>query len=138
MKELVQSLSSLGFSKAGDVVLDTKRGPHFALAMEPVGHGWVYIWLEMSESAARVVYIGKAGKTLHERCRQHVGGFRGGSTTGSAHAVRICAGIASGKRYELWSRRAAVVMLFGEHDISLADVEEKAFIQKFRPAWNKC
>ncbi len=129
MKALIQSMSSLGFFKAGDLVLDPMRRPHFRLTAKHAGHGWVYLWLETDESEADVVYVGKAGKTLHERCGQHVGG--------SAHAVRICAGMEHGKRYELWSKKADVVTLFGEPNISMADVEEKAFIQKFRPAWNK-
>lgn len=137
MKELVQSMSSLGFSKAGDVILDSKCGPNFALAEKQTVQGWVYIWLEMGGDEAKVVYVGKAGKTLHERCDQHVGGFKGGSTTGSAHATRIRAGIENGKCYELWSKKADVVTLFGEKNISMVDAEERVFIQKFRPIWNK-
>ena len=137
MKALIQSMSSLGFFKAGDLVLDPMRRPHFRLTAKHAGHGWVYLWLETDESEADVVYVGKAGKTLHERCGQHVGGFKGGSPTGSAHAVRIRAGMEHGKRYELWSKKAGVVTLFGEPNVSMADVEEKAFIQKFRSAWNK-
>jgi len=97
----------------------------------------VYLWLEIGTDESKIVYVGKAGKTLNERCGQHVGGFNGGSTTGTSHASRICTGIENGKRYELWSRKSDIITLFGEKNISMAEVEEKAFIQKFQPIWNK-
>lgn len=138
MDKLIQSVSSLGFSKIGSIILDTKQEPNFLLTTKYNEFGWVYLWLEVCITEAKIVYVGKAGKTLHERCRQHVGGFKGGSTTGSAHAARISAGIKNGKRYELWSKKSDIVTLFGEQNISMAEVEEKAFIQKFQPIWNKC
>lgn len=136
MPDLLNSLASFGFAKVGSLVLDDSRHPKFGLHEVCAGHGWVYLWLEVSDSATSVVYVGKAGKTLGARCEQHRGGFKGGSATGTQHARRLCTGIDAGKRYELWARKSEIITLFGEAGISMSEAEERAFIQKFQPRWN--
>ncbi|WP_155846493.1 GIY-YIG nuclease family protein [Aquaspirillum serpens] len=109
---------------------------YFNLDQKKADHGWVYIWLEINKDEVKVVYVGKAGKTLQQRCQEHRRGFKN-SVTGKAHAERIREGIKMGKHYELWSRKAQVTTLFEEENISMVEIEERAFIQKFCPAWNK-
>lgn len=41
--------------------------------------GHVYLWLEREGDALRVAYVGKAGKTMKDRFRQHLSGFSGKS-----------------------------------------------------------
>ncbi|QIL81450.1 hypothetical protein G7047_17185 [Diaphorobacter sp. HDW4A] len=134
---LIQSMLELEFLKVGDLVLGLDVYPRFALSMKQGEHGWVYLWLEIDGDVSRVVYVGKAGSTLARRCGQHTAGFSGGSATGIKHAANISNGIKTGKRYEIWARKAGVISLFGEADISMCEVEERALIQKFRPIWNK-
>lgn len=138
MNQLIQSMSSFSFSKSGNIILDSKKIPKFDLNQKQTDHGWVYIWLEINKDKdeVKVVYVGKAGKTLQQRCQGHRGGFKN-SVTGKAHAERIREGIKMGKHYELWSRKAQVTTLFEEENLSMVEIEERAFIQKFCPAWNK-
>lgn len=135
--DLIQSMLELEFLKIGDLVLGLDVYPRFALNTKHGEHGWVYLWLELDSDGSRVVYVGKAGGTLARRCMQHASGFAGGSPTGIKHAANISNGIKAGKRYEIWARKAGVISLFGEADISMCEVEERALIQKFRPIWNK-
>ncbi len=137
MNQLIQSMSSFGFSKSGDISLDSQDIPKFDLDQKQTDHGWVYIWLEINKDKdeAKVVYVGKAGKTLQKRCQEHHSGFKN-SVTGKAHADRIRQGIKSGKHYELWSKKAQVTTLFEEENISMVETEERAFIQKVCHAKN--
>ena len=140
--DIVDAIANLGFVKVGKLILDESNNPFFELSAPFLAnetsakHGWVYMWLEISpKQAVHIVYIGKAGKTLATRCKQHTGGFRR-SVTGTKHAARIRAGIEMGKNHEVWVRKSDVMMLFGEPNISMDEIEEKALIQKFRPLWN--
>ena len=88
--------------------------------------GWVYLWVEEDNSEVKVVYVGKAGKTMRDRCKDHVGGFKGGSKTGKKHSDNILAGIATKKHYCVYARKSGAIL----------DDEEQAFIQKLNPPWN--
>ena len=136
MSEIIELMERFNFCKSGNIILDSQEIPDFNLDQKKADHGWVYIWLEINKDEATVVYVGKAGKTLNERCQQHRNGFKT-SGTGKAHAERIRKGIRMDMRYELWSKKAAVMNLFEEKNISMVCIEETAFIQKFGPAWNK-
>jgi hypothetical protein len=82
-----------------------------------------------------VVYVGKAGKTLKERCDQHQAGFVS-STTGKKNARKLRKGMCEGKTYHLYSRLSASGTVLKEKWICMAAVEEIALIRKFNPPWN--
>lgn len=122
------------FIKVGDIVL--REGyPKFNFDGLSDERGFVYIWAEISGAEITVVYVGKAGGTLLERCNQHTGGFRR-SSPGRAHADRLRRGIGENKRYAIYARKSETKDIVGETGISMACVEEQAFIKKFRPSWN--
>jgi hypothetical protein len=123
------------FSKVGELSLN---GDYLRCSLNhppPSEHGFVYLWVEISDSIMNIVYVGKAGRTLLERCKQHEGGFRR-SSPGLAHADRLRAGLAQNKRYAIYARRSDTKEILGESGISMACAEELAFIQKFKPSWN--
>lgn len=122
------------FIKYSDIELVSDM-PSFTNTCFDKREGYVYLWVEKSSSGSSIVYVGKAGKTLDKRCRQHKGGFKN-STTGKKHAERFRKGISLGYRYELHARKSESQSICGEHDIPMECVEELAFIKKFRPPWN--
>jgi hypothetical protein len=97
--------------------------------------GYVYLWVELSGDSFDVVYVGKTENTLKERFKQHRGGFTT-STPGRAHAARLRTGIQQNKRYVVYARKSETMEICGEASISMACVEELAFIQKFGAPWN--
>jgi len=134
-REFLSTMTEFAFIKVGQIRLDGGNRPSFDLeitnsltALQP--HGFVYLWVEISEKLLEIVYVGMAGKTVLARCRQHEGGFRR-SSTGMAHADRLRDGSRQGKRYEVWARKSGEISLFGVEGLSLASVEEMAFIKKF-------
>lgn len=98
--------------------------------------GNVYLWVEELNATFEVVYVGKAGKRMKDRCSQHFGGFKGGSIAGKRNSSRIVKGISEKKIYHVFSRQSEKATVLGEGNISLEAVEELAFIQKFNPPWN--
>ena len=90
MSDLKKELEELKFEKKGDIT--TKEGkshPKFELFdFTEKTEGNVYMWIvEKDGSPHQIKYIGKAGKTLGERCLQHVGGFKGGSKRGVTNGI---------------------------------------------------
>lgn len=102
--------------------------------------GYVYLWLEMNkkDDVFRVVYVGKAGRTMRERCSQHQSGFRGTSKSPAAlkNAANIQAGVTCGATFHVYARKSGAMVLFGER-VSMHSLEEEALIKKLSPAWNK-
>jgi predicted GIY-YIG superfamily endonuclease len=122
------------FIKIGEISLVGDR-LKFNLLNNSEDHGFVYLWIECTDKQNQVVYVGKAGKTLKSRCAQHQNGFVK-STTGKSHSTRLRTGIEVGKRYDIYAKKSANGKVLDEEDISMACVEELAFIKKFNPAWN--
>lgn len=127
-------MTRFGFSKVGEISLLQDRLV-FDLTNPGDNCGLVYLWVEVSGVTSTVVYVGKAGGTLQERCKQHGSGFRH-SAPGRAHSDRLRRGIGENKRYEIYARKSDTNQILGESGISMACVEELALIQKFKPAWN--
>lgn len=132
--KLLSILDRFNFSNAGEILLVGDRLT-FHLTRESIDTGLVYLWMEISETSAVVVYVGKAGRTLQIRCNQHKAGFKN-SVTGKAHAKRIRSGLSEGRRYMVYARKSAMDSILEESAIPMACVEELAFIQKLRPLWN--
>ncbi|MGH8802930.1 MAG: hypothetical protein ACREX6_11625, partial [Casimicrobiaceae bacterium] len=119
--ELLSILNRFKFSKAGEISLANNRLT-FNLTNQSNETGLVYLWIEVLEATFVVVYIGKAGRTLRIRCRQHEAGFRR-STTGRAHAERLRKGISKGGRYEVYSRKSGMSDILEEIEIPMECVE---------------
>lgn len=133
-QDFIKTLGKYSFTKVADIELKNNV-PVYSSTNFDLRHGYVYLWVEKSTSAISIVYVGKAGKALGDRCRQHGGGFRN-STTGKKHAERFRAGFSLGCAYEMYARKSDSKTMFDEQDIPMECVEELAFIKKFQPAWN--
>ncbi|QIZ76280.1 GIY-YIG nuclease family protein [Ferrimonas lipolytica] len=127
-------LDKYSFKKVGDIEL-VNDIPLFTNTNFDQRHGYVYLWLEKSAHASTIVYVGKAGKTLKNRCRQHINGFKN-SVTGKKHAQRFRNGFSTGCIYEIYARKSDCHAMLDEQDIPMECVEEIAFIKKFKPIWN--
>lgn len=123
------------FSKAGDIeIIDNL--PKFTNIVTSSNYGHVYLWVEQHTDERAIVYVGKAGKTIQERCIQHASGFKH-SSTGKKHAARFRSGYREKKSYCLYVRKSMEATVQGESNIPMESVEELAFIKKFTPRWNK-
>ena len=136
--EFNQILCHYSFCKTGDITL-VDGNPRFANTEFTNECGWVYLWVKKRGEEFFIVYVGKAGRTLRERCEQHKNGFIN-SVTGKGHAERFRKGFKNGNEYELYGRKSDIETILGEQNIPMECVEEIVFIQKFRelnqPLWN--
>ena len=136
-KEDFQSFrQEYGFQKYADIVSNGKHAFFDSCHTNWSGYGYVYLWVEEDEFNVSVAYIGKAGRTMKNRCDQHLAGFKGGSTVGGNHSARILAGIKKRKRYCVFARKSSSKTILGEQNISMCCVEEIALIGKLKPLWN--
>lgn len=94
----------------------------------------VYCWV-VRDGGPKIRYVGKAGKGLHDRCKQHTRGFLE-SKPGHKNLKHLREALQQGCSVELWMRKPATVDLFG-YDTSLHSSEEEALIAILAPAWNK-
>jgi len=136
-----QELQALGFSQAGQIVINDVDKLVFSLRPEFIGAGiearrcgWVYLWVRvhLGNGTFEVVYVGKAGNSLRNRCLQHESGFVN-HPTGRRHADRIrqfLGTAADNHRMQLFARKALDVELLGESGISMCEAEERAMIAK--------
>jgi len=135
--DFLKLTNEYSFIEAGEICRLNDRYS-FKLQAASSEHGFVYLWVEVTEHAHTVVYVGKAGKTLKARCDQHLGGFHGGSCAGLKNAALLRKGMDHGYRYFLYARKSPLVTVFGEDNIPYECVEELAFIKKFKSTlWNR-
>ncbi len=138
-------IDELAFRRCGTIEVQPGGRLGFNLLDPPFAptlRGFVYLWtLERAHQCA-VAYVGKAGKTVRDRCRQHAQGFRGaadgGSGRGGIHAAAIRAVLAQGDAHiVVHARHAERTRILGQDDVSLVLAEEEAaLIQRFAPPWN--
>jgi hypothetical protein len=140
---MFELIAKLGFQRAGSIRLDSAASlPVFELLAEyrasgayGAHQGWVYLWCHESPGQPlKVVYVGKAGKALEQRCRQHVGGFRGGSKKGveNARSIRQALSADAASAMHLYARMSPTAEILGEGGVSLCEAEERAMILKLR------
>jgi hypothetical protein len=103
--------------------------------------GLVYLWVVVNKnSIVGICYVGKAGKTLRKRCREHEQGFRGpacnGSNSGLEKRNRICEFLDQGLEVQVYARASKTGVFFGQ-EVSLCASEENAAIEACR-AMNQC
>ncbi len=135
------NLEEFAFNVAGEICLANDRLRFNLLPPFLVGgeHAqdvcWVYLWVKMNTDPpeSQVCYVGKAGKTMMDRCRAHTSGFVR-SVTGRRHAARIREFLAGSdqRRLKVYARKSLDGDLLGENGISLCEAEERAMIAKCR------
>jgi hypothetical protein len=132
-------LNTYEFQKYADIVSNGKYALFENIQAEGIGCGYIYLWVEQEKNPTTftVVYVGKAGKTMKQRCREQVGGFKGGSKKGVTHSKNILKGIRAGKHYWVYTRKSETKTVMDVPGISLCCAEETAFIKKLNPPWNK-
>ena len=93
-------LERFAFEKVGEIALRDGYLKCNLSGPTSLDCGFVYLWIEVSGATMTVVYVGKAGGTLVERCKQHDAGFKR-SSPGVAHAGRLRQGIGENKGYAI-------------------------------------
>jgi hypothetical protein len=130
---LSKLLKELSFEYKGEI-LHTKGSihPSFNLADKLESQdGLVYLWIRMDgKKPLEVIYVGKAGKTLKNRCKQHEGGFKFNKTKGVKNSNAIQNILSDGFTINIFSRISETIKVFDE-EVSLCVAEEKALITKF-------
>jgi hypothetical protein len=136
--DLKQRLVNCNFEHWGEVVI-TDGLVRFCprTTVKDRRTGFTYVWAERNKAGLLVdpLYIGKAGKTLSKRFRDHQGGFDGGSTSGVRLATNIKASVAAGSQILVWVRHAEIIPVLGQ-PISFCHIEEPALILAWKPLWN--
>ena len=130
-------LEDLNFTKYADFTFSDSGIKFSFLRQEGNQLGHVYFWIEKEGDLLRVAYIGKAGKTMKLRCKQHLGGFNGSSKSkaGLRHSENLKNGHKKGFSYHVYSRKSIEMEILGIK-ISIHSAEEEALIKKFSPPWN--
>jgi hypothetical protein len=97
----------------------------------------VYAWAEEEPNGSlTVLYIGKVGTTLKQRCREHEGGFTG-KGKGSAHAKALWPKLRSGSRVHIYALKPPPVPFMGHMIPSHSSVEDWLLtVVNPRPAQN--
>lgn len=132
-----QELENLGFHHSHDVFMQADV-PDFQAINEPRADASVYVWV--SPTAERVdefdvLYVGKAGRGVSKRLREHRGGFVN-SGTGRENRRLISEWTATGRRIMVFSRVSAIHEIFGV-SVSIYSTEEQALCERFVPRWNR-
>ena len=100
----------------------------------------VYLWLIINQAGTEydVVYVGKAGKGLNKRHKEHLGGYRT-SLKCQSKSKRIKAieeALESGRSIEVWFRESDIMKSILNSHVWTYSVEEEAFILKYHPLLN--
>ncbi|PFG53745.1 hypothetical protein ATG98_2897 [Marinobacter sp. LV10R520-4] len=98
----------------------------------------VYVWASLRRDADEyeVLYVGKAGKGIDQRCSQHQGGFtNSGTGRKNAEALKAILDV-EGAEIHVFSRESKTTEIFGQK-ISLYSVEEDALCAVLNPRLNR-
>ena len=135
--EILEQLRICGFTEAGRIAM---AGDYPAPTIDKAccWNGGVYAWVAHREEGAEILYVGKAGRTLRQRCREHQAGFNGtaGSRAGLRNGAYLAEALRTGARISIWGRASAHIELFGQ-TVSLCSTEEEALIARFNPVLNR-
>jgi len=136
-------LDSHDFRRAGHIVVDEEgvivfclEEPYRRNGVNATRRGWVYAWIaeamQDGNPFQQVLYVGKAGGSLLARCKQHEGGFAGGSLTGLRHAERIFTYLAEHPTHRIgvFARKSAELTILGMPSVSACEIEERAVIMR--------
>ena len=94
--------------------------------------GFVYMWVKKTKGKpTEIVYIGKAGKELHKRCKEQSYGFRN-SKRGKINCNGIKKLLKAGHTIHLYARHSKKRTILGVQNVCLCATEEQALIIKFK------
>lgn len=135
--QILAQLEMCGFSKVGQIEM-VGDYPVPSTEVSCCWSGGVYAWVAHRERTTEILYVGKAGATLHQRCRQHQGGFNGKSKSkaGLRNGAYLTATLQAGDKISIWGRESPRIELFGQ-SVSLFSTEEEALIARFAPPLNR-
>lgn len=132
-----RELEDLGFHYSHDVFVEADM-PDFQSINEPRADASVYVWVSPAAGMVDeldVLYVGKAGRGVSKRLREHRGGFVN-SGTGRENRRLISEWIATGRSIMVFSRVSAIQEIFGV-PVSIYSTEEQALCERFVPRWNR-
>ena len=139
---MLKKLLSYDFELAGRLLLDEYGNIAYDIPVSKfISHDRAQIYAWVSEQD--ILYIGKAGKGLQKRHREHRSGWQNGSPTGVKLAHNIRGEIQAGRSIFIYGRTCdhfwQETNLLGRTaaiHIDLADHEEDILIEEFSPRWN--
>lgn len=139
----IADIIAMGFTKTHSLVLDAGRLRFRAAgAQPPSSAASVYAWVLTTSGPdapeAEVLYVGKAGRGISARCRQHEGGFSGNSVTGRANKDEICDILADNENANIsvYTRVSDTQDIWGKK-VSLYSAEEDALCLLLKPRLNR-
>jgi len=137
-KSASEIIKKLYFEYAGEIFINDRDLVDFVIQEDKFKQKipQVYLWVAHDE----VIYVGKAGKGLEQRFKQHRGGWRGNSVTGITKAYKLRETLEN-DRVMIYGCNSEVrhIDLFSgavSQTMSLIDVEENFLINYIQPAWN--
>ncbi len=135
-----KELEEFRFVRSHKVTCDPDGTPKFAALRQysATTKPAVYIWLMHGtmEDHGEALYVGKAGKGVARRCRQHEQGFVN-SSTGRKNADALTTILADGtKSVTVFARDSGTDTLFGQ-TVSLYSAEEDALCALYKPLLNR-
>lgn len=143
MINLQEDIINFGFQRKGIInIVGDKKHPTFSIdnPLEKF-EGIVYLWVtEINSIPDKVLYVGKAGKTLLKRCGEHTGGFKGGSKKGIKNANELLKLLTAGTKIAIYARESQRATILGQDNISLCEAEEKSLVERYKklyPLFNK-
>ena len=98
----------------------------------------IYAWVEVTTEGCpiSVLYVGKAGKTLKARCRQHTDGLANAkSKVGRRNARALREAFERDNSVVIYARKSATARIF-EQTVTLNDAEEEAANYVLKPKLN--
>lgn len=143
MISIREDITTFGFQRKGTInIVADKEHPAFIID-DPLEkfEGIVYLWVtEINSIPDKVLYVGKAGKTLLKRCGEHTGGFKGGSKKGLKNANELLKLLTTGTKIAIYARESERATILGQENISLCEAEEKSLVERYKniyPLFNK-
>jgi hypothetical protein len=143
MIDLQDDIKNFRFRRKGIInIVGDKKHPTFTID-DPLEkcEGIVYLWVtEINSLPDKILYVGKAGKTLLKRCGEHIGGFRGGSKKGLKNANELLKLLTAGTQIAIYARESQRATILGQDNISLCEAEEKSLVERYKniyPLFNK-
>jgi hypothetical protein len=136
MTDLKKDLKVLKFFRKGTIELEKgNKYPVFKGIIKEREEGNVYMWIvENRGNPSQILYIGKAGTTIFQRCKEHLRGFSGASKSkrGLINGTDISKLLKKGKKIVVYGRHSAQRKILGQEKISLCAAEENALIARYR------
>lgn len=96
----------------------------------------VYVWLSPVADGFEAMYVGKAGRGITQRLRQHEGGFRS-KGPGKKNLSKILDLFKVDRSLVVYARKSERVEILCVEGVNLYSVEEEAVCEILQPKWNR-